>query len=213
MPNITRACAYVPLPPQVKGADAGDDKGGRQVGCRDHVSEAVGEGGVEDHLEPVGRVEQAVLTDAKSLRGLHPAVGRQNPKRRNQGPDGDDDGRGKMHPGTHAIPAEEHDPEKGCLQEESREHFVSQQRTQDVSAFVGKRGPVGAELKGEHHPRDHPHPEGNREYLGPHAVNFRIDGVAGFQPAPLKHRQPAGQPDREGRENNVEGYGESELNS
>ena len=118
-----------------------------------------------------------------------------------------------MHPGAHAIPAEQHDPEKGGLQKKSGQNFVAQQRPQDVSAFVGEHGPVGAELKGEHHPGDHAHPEGDGKDLDPHAVDFRIDGVAGFQPAPLEHRQPAGQPDGEGREKDVKGNGERELNA
>ncbi len=103
---------YVQPPPQVVRADACHHECGGHVGGRDHVNEAIGKGGVEDDLEPVGRIEQPVLSDAKPLGRLHPAVGRENPERRDQGAGRHDDGGGKMHFLAHPVPAEKHDAQK-----------------------------------------------------------------------------------------------------
>jgi len=108
-----------------------------------------------------------------------------------------------VHPGADAIPAKEHDAEEGCLEKEGGQDLVAQQGPQDVPDLVGKYRPVGAELKRHDHTRDHAHAEGDGEDLYPHAVDFRIHGVAGREPAPLEHGQPAGQPDREHGEDDV----------
>ena len=47
------AMRYAPLAQDVPGADAGDDEGGGEVGGRHHMGEAVGEGRVEDDVQPV----------------------------------------------------------------------------------------------------------------------------------------------------------------
>ena len=62
------------------------------------------------------------------------------------------------------------------------------------------------------HSRYDPHAEGHRKYFDPHAVDLLVDRVAGFQPAPLHHRQPTGQTDGKGRKNDMKGNREGELN-
>ncbi len=97
-----------------------------------------------------------------------------------------------MHPPAYPVPAEKHDAQKGGLQEKGGEHFIAQQRPQHIAHLVGKHGPVGAELVGEHHTGNHPHAEGHGKNLDPHTIDLLVKGVAGFKPAPLHHGQPAG---------------------
>ena len=113
--------------PQIVGPDTAHHEGRGQVRGRDHVHETVGKGGAEDDLEPVGRIEQVVVSHKKSLGCLHPADGREDPEGRNKGADGHDQGCHKMDLGAHPIPAEEHDSQKGGLQEKGGQHLVTQQ--------------------------------------------------------------------------------------
>ena len=118
-----------------------------------------------------------------------------------------------MHPGADAIPAEEHHAEKGRLQKKGGQHLVAQQGPQHVPDLVGEDRPVGAELKRHDHAGDHAHAEGDGEDLHPHAVDFRIHGVARREPAPLENGQPAGQTDGEGREDDVKGNRKRKLDA
>ena len=81
-----------PLLHQVPGPDRADHEAGGQIGRQQHVGEAIGEGGIEDDLEPVGRYELADLVDGVALRRLHPAVHRQDPEGRGEGADRDHQG-------------------------------------------------------------------------------------------------------------------------
>jgi hypothetical protein len=68
-------------------------------------------------------------------------------------------------------------------------------------------------LKGHDHPGNHPHAEGDGEYLDPHPVDFGVHRLARLEPAPFQHGQPAGQTDGKCREKDVKGDGEGELNA
>src|SRR3546814_12422716 len=59
--------------------------------------------------------------------------------------------------------------------------------------------------------RDDPHAEHDRKDLQPITVEVGVHALAGFQPQRLEHRQIARQPDRKGREDEVEAHREGEL--
>ena len=68
---------------QVPRARRADEQRGREIGGDHHVREAVRERRIEDHREPVGRHDAAV-DDRVAGRRVHPAVGREDPGRRDQ---------------------------------------------------------------------------------------------------------------------------------
>ena len=110
---------------QVPGGRGTDEKCRGNKGGRGHVRQTVRERRVENHRQPVHRNDSAI-DDFKTLRGLHPAVGGQDPEGRDQCADGHHDGREKVHPATDAVPAKQHDPQKTCFKEECGEYFIGQ---------------------------------------------------------------------------------------
>ncbi len=98
--------------PQVKCADAADNKSGGQVGGRDHVDEAVGKRRIEDDLQPVCGIEKAVFTNRNPCGVCIQLLAERIQNAEIRVPSGDNDGCGKMHPGADAVPAKQHHPEK-----------------------------------------------------------------------------------------------------
>ena len=109
------------------------------------------------------------------------------------------------------LPAEQHHPEEGRLEEERGQHFVAQQRPEDVAGLLAQHRPVGAELEAHDDARDHAHAERHGEDLQPEEIQVAPQRVARAQPAPFEERQPAGQADGEGGEQDVERDDEAEL--
>ena len=64
---------------EVTRAHGQHHKAGSEVGRVEHMREAIGEAWVEDHGEPIGRISNPAAHFI-AARGLHPAVGRQNPE-------------------------------------------------------------------------------------------------------------------------------------
>ncbi len=114
---------------------------------------------------------------------------------------------------SHAVPAEQHDPEETGLEEERGEHLVGQQRAGDGPGEVGEMAPVGAELVRHDQPGHHAHAEIDRENLRPEMIEVAVDLFVRFQPEAFQYGQVAGQPDGDRREDDVEGHGERELDA
>ena len=55
-----------------------DEKRRGEISRDNHMGEAIGKGRVEDDLQPIDR-HHAPIDDLEPLRGLHPAVRRENP--------------------------------------------------------------------------------------------------------------------------------------
>ena len=157
----------VPVAQQVPGADRADHQRGGQVRRQHHVHEAVGEGRVEDHLEPVGGDELPLGVEGVAGRRLHPGIGGENPERRNQRADRDHQRRQKMQPGTDALQAEQHDAEEARFEEERGQHLIGHQRADHGAGLVGEGRPVGAELVGHHDAGHDAHAERDGEDLEP----------------------------------------------
>ncbi|MNS86109.1 hypothetical protein D3C72_1200000 [compost metagenome] len=179
--------------------------------CRNgHMEQAIGEGGVKHHREPVDRDHHAV-DDLIPLRGLHPAVGRQDPEGRNNGAQRHHAGGKEVQPRPDFVPAKQHHPEETGFEEEGGQHFVGQQRAGNTPRELRKSAPVGPELVGHHQPGHHAHAKVDGENFGPEMVQRAPDGVFGLEPKPFQHRQIAGETNGDRRENNVEGYGKGKL--
>jgi hypothetical protein len=117
----------------------------------------------------------------------------------------------KMQLVADALEAEQHDAEKARLEEERGQYLIGHQRADHRTCFVREGRPVGAELVGHHDARHHAHAEGDGKDLQPVIEQVDEDLAPGPQPKPFKHREIAGEPDREGREYDVERHRESEL--
>ncbi|MNR06066.1 hypothetical protein D3C85_1221270 [compost metagenome] len=176
------------------------------------MHQTIGEGGVEDHRQPVHR-HHAAVDDFEALRGLHPAVGGEDPEGGDDGADGHHHRREEVQARSHAVPAEQHDAEEAGLEEEGGEYLVGQQRPGDRAGKVGEGAPVGAELVGHDQAGDHAHAEVDGKDLRPEVIEVAVDLLPGLQPQPFQHREVAGQANGDGREDDVEGHGEGELHS
>ena len=201
------------LAQQVAGADGTHDQGGGEVGGQHHVDEAVGEGRVEDHRPPVGDDELADLVDAVAGRRLHPAVDREDPERRHEGAGGDHQRGEEVQPRPDPVEPEQHDAEEAGLEEEGREHLVAHERPEHRADLVGEHAPVGAELVAHDDAGNDAHAEGDGEDLLPVIEQVEEQRAPGPQPQALEHGEVARQPDREGREDDVEADGERELDA
>ena len=198
---------------QMQGADGADRERGREIGGQHHVHEAIGEGRIEDRLEPVGGDELALRVDGIACRRLHPAVDRENPEGGRKRAERDHQGREEMEAGPDPLPTEQDDAEKARLEEEGGQHLVAHQGPEDGTGLVGKDAPVRAELVAHHHTRNDAHAEGDGEDALPVVEQLQVDAVAGPQRQEIQRRQIARQPDRKSGVDNVEADREGELES
>ena len=156
--------------------------------------------------------KSAILHDVAD-RHLHPAVVDHDPERRKRRPQRHHRGREQIEPRRHTGPAEKKDAEKTGFQHEGRECLVGEQRPLNRPRHLGQHAPVRAELECHHDSRDDAQAERDAEYLEPELEQHPVDRAAGLEMQRLEHGEPGGQPDREGREDDVERDRERELNS
>src|SRR5690606_24178999 len=127
--------------------------------------------------------------------------------------DGDKHGGKCQQPGRKTVPAEQEYAKKGRLEVECCQDFIADQWANDVAGKFGKTAPVGAELVGEHDAGDHAHGKRNSEDLGPEASEAMVFFVLRAPPCKQQHGDEGRQTDREGGEDDVEGYREGKLDS
>src|SRR5580704_103068 len=145
------------------------------------MNEPEREGWIEDNLQPVERHHSAVHY-LEALRRLHPTVRSEDPKRREQCTECDQDRGKKMQACADPLPTEEHDAEETGFEEERCQDLVGEQRSVDRAGNAGEAGPVCAEFVAHHNTGDDAHAETDRENLRPEEKEFAIDDVAGSQP-------------------------------
>ena len=107
-------------------------EGRGQIGRRHHMRESIREARVEDDVEPVERIGDAVAHFVSGRR-LHPAVRRQDPEGGEQRAAGNGDGCKRMQPRRHPLPAEEQHAEECRLQEEGDFNLVADHRPDHVA--------------------------------------------------------------------------------
>ncbi len=197
---------------QVPGTDSADHESGRQIGGHYGVDEAVGEARVKDDVPPAGaRQELTIRANLVPRRSLHPAIDAEDPKGRHKGAERDHQRRGEVQLLADFLHPEQHHAKEARFEEEGGQHLIGHQRPDHRPGLVREHRPVGAELVGHDDAGDDAHRESNREDLQPILEQVMIDRFAGLKPQPLKHGEVARQPDREGREEEVEADGEREL--
>jgi hypothetical protein len=113
---------------------------------------------IEDHVHPVLR-EKAPIDDLVAGRRVHPAVGGQDPERREQRAAAHHDGGEQMDPLRNQLASEQQDAKEAGLEEERDQAFVGQQRRQHVAGRIRESAPVGAQLKRHHDSRHDAHSE------------------------------------------------------
>ncbi len=197
----------------MQGSDRSNDQRSRQVGCQDHMDEAVGEGRIEDDCPPVGRHVLANLVDLEALGRLHPGVHRKDPGGRHQRPEGDHQRREEMQALADAVAAEQHDAQEPGFEEEGGQDLISHERTDNRSSLVGKHAPVRAELVGHDDARHDAHAEREREDRLPEVEQLKIDFLLRPQPQSLQNGKIAGQPDRKGGKDDVKGDRKGKLDA
>ncbi len=197
---------------QVARADREHHQRGGEIGGSEHVGEAVGEARIEDDREPVERVGDAVA-HLMSGRRLHPAVGGEDPERRDRGADRHRDRREHVQPGRHALPAEQHHAEEGRLEEERHQHLVADERADHVAHHDREAAPIGPELVAEHDAGHDAHGEGDGEDLGPEPGQAVQVLASGGDPAHQQRRDECGEPDGEARKDDMKDHREGELQS
>ncbi len=176
------------------------------------MRQPIREGGIENHLQPVDRYD-ATADDFEALRRLHPTVGRENPRRRDQRAKRHHDRREEMQARANLVPAEQHDTEEASFQEEGRQHFVGQKRPGDTAGKGREIAPVSAELIGHDEAGDDAHTEVDSKDLRPKVIEVAVDGLLPPQPHAFEHRQIAGKPNGDRRKDDVEGNSEAKLNT
>ena len=194
----------------IPGAGRRHAHAGRQECSEQHVRPADHHHRPKHDLGPVRRNDLAV--DDRVAEGhLHPAVVGENPERREHRPERDHAAGEEIEARRHAVAREQHHAEERRLQHEGGESLVAEQRPLDRAGPLRQHPPVGAELERHHDARHHPHAERDREHLEPEVEHAPVERVARSEPRALDRRQPGSQPDREGREDDVEADEEREL--
>ena len=118
-----------------------------------------------------------------------------------------------MRPGRHQGAAEQQHAKERRLEKESRQHFIADQRSKDITGHFREARPVGAELVGKRDSGNDSHGEGHGKDLGPEPREAMEVLVPCAFPQDEQRRDIGGQADRERREDNVEADGERELES
>ena len=181
-----------PTPHQI-GADTQHDEARGDEERHHRVREPGGKGRIEDDLQPVGR-EEASVDDLVAGRRLHPAVGRQDPERREQRAERHHQRCNEMGPGRHQLAPEQQHAEKRRLEKKCRQALVGEQRRQDIGGGVRIAAPVGAELERHDDAGDHAHPEGDRENPDPEHRDAKIDVAPGERLSPSSTAMKAARP-------------------
>ena len=90
------------------------------------MAKAIGERRVENHFQPVFYMNHPFSIHPMALRGLHPGIEYQNPKRRKRSARRHNDG--SDHVGALADPfaAKQHNAEKTGFEKECGKHFIAE---------------------------------------------------------------------------------------
>ena len=129
-----------------------------QVKPGDGVHQAERKRRIEDDREPACR-QKAAIDQLVTSRGMHPAVERQDPERREQRAKRHHHRRKEMRPRRNELAAEQQDAEETGFEKERHHAFVGKQRSEDVRGDFGIAAPVGAELERHHDARYDAHAE------------------------------------------------------
>ncbi len=138
----------MPTAQQIERADREhEDRAGNVAGA-DRVDEFRLGDRIEQELEKRGQLHpHRREVEMRADRVLHPAIGDEDPQRREIRADGDQPGDGEMTDARQPVPAEEEESDEGGFEEERHQPFDRQRRAEYVADVMRVIGPVGAELE------------------------------------------------------------------
>ncbi len=167
---------------------------------------------VEDQRAEVDQLHAHGLeVELGAHRVLHPAVGDQDPQRREVRAQRHQPGGGQvLHP-RQAVPAEEEQADEGRLEEERHQALDGQRRAEDVPDVVRVVGPVGAELELHGQAGGDAEGEVDAEQLAPELDHVLVDLLAGHHVDRLHDRQQERQAEGQWHEQEVIHRGHGEL--
>src|SRR6056297_1979278 len=197
---------------QVPGTDRRDDEPAGDERSQGHVREAVRQRRVENRLQPRRYLEVAV-DQFDAGRRMEPAVGRQDPERRDEGAQRHHAGGQQVQAARHLVASEQQHPEERGFEKECGHHFVAQHRAQEIRGCVRKIRPVGPELERHHDTGDNAQSEHQRKDLDPELAELLANRIRPAVVHCFQDGDISRQTDGEHRENRVERYNESELDS
>jgi hypothetical protein len=202
----------VPALQHIPGRYAQHEDGGAHITGRHRVHELGLRHGVGQHGEEVGHFHaHGLRIEGRAHRVLHPAVGDQNPQRREIGADGHGPSRHQMTDFRKLVPAEEEQADEGGFHEERHQPFDGQRRAEDVAHVMAVVAPVHAELEFHHHAGGHAHGEVDAEKRAPELGHVAPDHAAGHHVDRLHDGDQHRQPERERHEQKVVQRRDGEL--
>ncbi len=204
-----------PDPAAAEQVDRGDAQHRHR---RDHVAGADGvdelglRHGVEQHSAEVGDLHAHRLGVEPCADGvLHPAVGDQDPQRRQVGADRDHERREQVAELGQPGPAEEHQADEGRLQEEGHQPLDGERRAEDIAGIGREIRPVGAELELHGQAGGDAEHEVDAEDGAPEPRDGPPDLAPGHHIDALHDDQHEGQPERQRHEQEMVQRRQGEL--
>ncbi len=141
--------------------------------------------------------------ELRAHRVLHPAVGDENPQRREVRAQRHQPGYGQVLHLAEPVPAEEEQTDKGGFEEERHQPLDGQGRAEDVTDIVAVIGPVGAELELHGQAGGDAQGEVDAEQLAPELGHVLVDLLAGHDIDRFHDRQQERQPQGQRHEEKV----------
>ena len=135
--------------------------------------------------------------EGSAHRVLHPAIGDQYPQRRQVRAQRHEESNEQVLHAAQSVPAEEHQPDEGRLEEEGHQPFDGQRRAEDVAHVMGVIGPIGAEFEFHGEARCDPQHEIDTEQLAPEAGDHAPDRPLGDDINTLHDDQHEGEAKRQ----------------
>ena len=165
---------------QIPGRNTEHEDGCRDIARRNGVNELGLRDLIEHDVEERGHLHahrQGIERGA--YRVLHPAIGDQDPERREVRSDGNQPGDDQMRALGKPIPAEEEEADKGCFEEEGHQALDRQRRAENVADIVAVIAPVHAELEFHRDAGGHPQHEVDAEQGSPEFGHLSPDRPVG----------------------------------
>src|SRR6266536_1127395 len=198
-----------PAPQMISRHTDHDESCGHEK-CGNDVCQPIKKRRVENDSCPVESMK-AAIDELVSRRCLHPRVQGEYPEGRKESPHRHHGGREEVSPWRDELAPEEENTQEACLQEESREAFISHEWANDIRGGVREATPVGPELERHNDSRHHAKTEGDRKNLRPEDRNAKKSVILGLQVKSFEHRDVAREPHRECRKQNMERNDPEEL--
>ncbi|MDR6354202.1 hypothetical protein Q3H58_000873 [Pseudomonas psychrotolerans] len=204
--------ADVPTLEQVVAGDRQHEDGAGDI-ARGHGMDELHLGdGVEQQGTEVRELHaHGQVVEFGTDRILHPAIGHQDPQRREIRAQGHQPGHQEVLALGEPIPAEEEQADQGRFKEEGHQALDGQGCAEDVADIVGVVGPVGTELELHGQAGGDAQGEVDAEQLAPELGHVLVDLFAGHHIDRLHDPQDHHQPQGQGHEDEVIQRGHAEL--